>query len=78
MKKKKEEANADKSFEDYMKRLQEIVSKMQSEEMHLNESLALYKEGIECSRHCREYLENAKKEIEIWQNEVAFPKPENN
>lgn len=73
MKKTKEQPNNDKSFEDYMKRLQDIVSRLQASEMPLNESLALYKEGLECSRHCRDYLENAKKEIEIWQTGLDTP-----
>lgn len=65
--KKSKEISHEKSFEDYMLRLQEIVSKLQAGDLPLNESLSIYKEGLECSRFCREYLEKAKKEIEIWQ-----------
>ncbi len=56
-----------------MKRLQDIVSKLQTSEMPLSESLALYKEGLECSRHCRECLEHARKEIEVWQAGIDCP-----
>lgn len=67
--KKSNGISQDKNFEDYMLRLQEIVSQLQAGDLPLNESLSIYKEGLECSRICREYLENARKEIEIWQTD---------
>lgn len=56
-------------FEDYINRLQEIVSLLQEGDMPLKKSLEIYKEGLACVKHCRTFLEQAKKEIEIWQRE---------
>lgn len=54
-------------FEVKMKRLEEIVDTLQSGEISLERSMELYKEGMLCSRFCREKLENAKHELESWQ-----------
>lgn len=66
---KDNQINVEKSFEDYLARLQEIVSTLQAGELPLKDSLAIYKEGLDCSKKCHLFLENARKEIEIWQNE---------
>lgn len=60
-------------FEDKLKRLQEIVAALESPNISLEEGMALYKEGAECSRFCREKLEKARHELEIWQNNEAAP-----
>lgn len=62
---------AEKSFEDSMKRLEEIVTKLENPELPLEEGMALYKEGVQCSRFCREKLEKAQHELEVWQNGAA-------
>ncbi len=63
----------EKSFEDNMKRLEEIVKALEDPEISLEKGMALYKEGAQCSRLCREKLDKARHELEIWQNEVAVP-----
>lgn len=55
------------SFEEAMKRLEDIVEDMENQEIPLEESLALYKEGAKCARLCRQKLDQARHELEIWQ-----------
>lgn len=63
------------TFEDSLKRLQEISEKLESEEISLDESVKLYEEGIELSKNCFNELNNAelkvkelKKQLEIELN----------
>jgi exodeoxyribonuclease VII small subunit len=52
-------------FEDALKRLEEIVSRLERGELTLEESLALYEEGIKLSRFCHTKLEEAEAKIEL-------------
>ncbi len=52
-------------FEDALKRLEEIVSRLEKGELALEESLALYEEGIKLSRLCHAKLEEAESRIEL-------------
>ena len=52
-------------FETAIGRLEEIVDKMESGKMELEESLALFEEGIKLVRLCSAKLEEAKKKVEI-------------
>ena len=58
---KKEE----QSFEDLMKRLEEVTTKLEKEELNLDESVTLFEEGMNLSTKCNETLENADKRISI-------------
>ncbi len=58
----------DNLFEVKMARLQEIVSALESGDLPLEKGMALYKEGAECSRFCREQLEKARHELSLWQD----------
>lgn len=51
------------TFEDSMKRLDEIVKAMEGDKLPLDEALALYKEGVELSVECKKSLENAKLQV---------------
>ncbi|MBX3283217.1 MAG: exodeoxyribonuclease VII small subunit [Acidobacteria bacterium] len=53
------------SFEDSLSALEKIVAKLESGEMKLDESLALFEKGIALSRACRERLDSAERRIEI-------------
>jgi exodeoxyribonuclease VII small subunit len=44
------------TYEDAVKRLEEIVRLLEDAEIPLEESLAFFQEGIALSRHCREKL----------------------
>lgn len=52
-------------FEDALKRVEEIVLKLESGESELEDSLALYQEGIEQLKFCQQKLEEVKKKVEI-------------
>lgn len=53
------------TFEKSLKRLEEIVGKLEEGNAPLEESLKLFEEGIKISRLCTAKLEEAKKKIEI-------------
>ncbi|MBQ3060548.1 MAG: exodeoxyribonuclease VII small subunit [Desulfovibrio sp.] len=57
-----------------MARLQEIVAALESGNLPLEEGMALYREGAECSRFCRQQLDKARHELSLWQDgaEQAF------
>lgn len=50
-------------FEDAMARLEEIVGKMESGEIGIEESIDQYEEAMRLAGHCREILENAEQRI---------------
>ena len=57
---------ADKKYaiEAGLKRLEEIVAKLESPETTLDESMALFDEGVMLSRQCRQELEDARQVVE--------------
>ena len=52
------------SFEEAIKRLEEIVARLERGELTLEESLTCYEEGIHLSRLCHTKLEEAERKIE--------------
>lgn len=61
------------TFEGRMARLQEIVSALEDGQLPLEKGMALYQEGVECSRLCREQLEKARHQLSIWQDGEEKP-----
>jgi exodeoxyribonuclease VII small subunit len=55
----------EKKFEDAMKELEEIVKRLESGDLSLEESLKIFEEGIALSRYCFKKLEEAEKKISI-------------
>ncbi len=53
------------SFEDALKKLEEIVQRLERGELTLEESLGCYEEGIRLSRFCHGKLEEAERKIEV-------------
>ena len=53
------------SFEDALKKLEEIVQRLERGELTLEESLTCYEEGIRLSRFCHGKLEEAERKIEV-------------
>ncbi|MGA1863580.1 MAG: exodeoxyribonuclease VII small subunit [bacterium] len=53
------------SFEKALKQLEEIVHKLESGDLGLEDSLELFEEGIKLSRFCSKKLELAEKKIEM-------------
>lgn len=54
-----------KSYEASFKRLEEIMSKLEDGQLGLEESLALFQEGIELYRQCREQLNKAEDTLKV-------------
>ena len=52
-------------FEDALRRLEEVVARLEKGELPLEESLALYEEGITLSRLCHAKLDEAERKIEL-------------
>ncbi|MBU1111721.1 MAG: exodeoxyribonuclease VII small subunit [archaeon] len=44
------------NFEDNVKRMEEIVAKMEEGGLNLQDSIALFKEGTELTKQCQEQL----------------------
>ena len=53
------------SFEERLRRLQEVVAELENGALPLEDSVRLYKEGLTLSRSCREQLEKARNEVRI-------------
>lgn len=52
-----------KSFEQALKRLEEIVENIEKDDITLDDAVKLYKEGIELSLYCGDNLNSAKQKI---------------
>lgn len=55
---------ADLSFEDALKRLEEIVHKLETGEARLDDAIGLYEEGTRLRQKCAERLDAAQARIE--------------
>ena len=65
MAEKKQENSIDKmNFEQAIKELTEIVSKIEQGQIPLQESIEQYEKGMTLIKHCREILQKAEKRIE--------------
>mgnify|MGYP003322489824 FL=1 len=54
-------------FEEALERLAEINEKLESDEISLDDSITLFKEGLELSKLCQKKLDEAKLEIEKFE-----------
>ena len=52
-------------FETALKKLEEIVKRLENGELSLDSALALFEEGIKLSRFCHAKLEEAERRVEI-------------
>ena len=52
-----------KSYEQSMKRIEEIVEILESSELTIDESMKLYEEGVKLTTFCNKYLDNAEQKI---------------
>lgn len=52
-------------FEDALKKLENIVEQLEDGELSLEESLAIFEEGIKLSRLCSKQLDDIERKIEI-------------
>lgn len=53
------------SYEESMKRLEEIIEKLESDDITLEESVALFQEGMILSKECDTILKDAEEKISI-------------
>jgi exodeoxyribonuclease VII small subunit len=56
---------SDLGFEDQLARLEQIVSALEAGNLRLEESLAIFEEGVALARACSRYLEEAERRIEM-------------
>ncbi len=59
----------EKSFENSLLELEEIVGRLETGDLPLEESLELFEKGIKLSRECRARLTNAERRIEVLTKE---------
>lgn len=52
-------------FERSLARLEEVVRKLESPQLSLDEAMKLFEEGVELSRECQKQLEEAEGRVEI-------------
>ncbi|HVC00434.1 MAG TPA: exodeoxyribonuclease VII small subunit [Candidatus Dormibacteraeota bacterium] len=52
-------------FERSMTRLEQVVKKLESPDLSLDEAMKLFEEGVTLSRECQKQLEEAEARIEI-------------
>ena len=60
-------------FEDALARLEELVRRMETGDMTLDESLKAFEEGIKLSRLCAKKLEEADRRVEILLRQDGEP-----
>ena len=65
------------SFEDNMKKLEQIVTELEKGELNLDDSVKKFEEGIKVSKECSKMLEEAEKKITILINDENGIKEEN-
>ncbi len=62
-----------KSFEERVERLQVIVTTLEKGDVALEQSVELYKEGMQLSMACREQLEKARHDITLYTENTDSP-----
>ncbi|AFS53152.1 MULTISPECIES: exodeoxyribonuclease VII small subunit [Leptospirillum] len=76
----REQVLSPKSFEEKMDRLEEIVRVLEGQDRPLEESMALFEEGMKLSNECRDILEKTEKKITVLlsreEGEVPFSEEE--
>lgn len=53
------------SFESSLEKLEEIVSKLESGEESLENSVSLYQQGMDISEYCKQMLDEAEQKITV-------------
>ena len=60
------------SFEDGYDRLEELIERLETADLSVEESAALYEEGVLLARHCGHKLDDAELRIQTLLNGVAL------
>ena len=66
-------AGAKLSFEQALGELEKIVSRMESGELSLEQSLAAHKRGLELARFCQQRLESAQQQVKVLEGDILKP-----
>jgi exodeoxyribonuclease VII small subunit len=64
---------AKKNFEEAMQRLEEVVARLESEEVSLSESLKLFEEGVKLMRFCHQRLDEVEARVKILVSDENEP-----
>ena len=57
------------NFEEDLKKLQDILNDIESDNLTLEDSIQKYKEGMELSKKCQDALDEAKQVIKVLEDE---------
>ncbi len=60
----KKQKSTTNNFESSISELEQLVIKMESGELSLDDSLEQFQRGVELTRHCQQLLENARLTVE--------------
>ena len=55
----------DKTFEEALRKLEEIVNRLEQGDLPLEEALAFFEDGVKLSRYCHTKLDEAQKRVEV-------------
>lgn len=56
---------AEKNFEKSIKELEEIVEKLESSDISLEDSLKLFEQGVTLTKSCQKMLDEAEKKVTV-------------
>lgn len=59
------------NFEQSLKRLEEIIAKLENNEISLEESIEIYREGTALAGKCRSLLDNAELLVTVEEADTA-------
>ncbi len=60
-----------RTFEESLKRLEEIVRALENGETPLEESIKLFEEGVKLSGHCNALLETAEQKVSVLTKDAS-------
>jgi exodeoxyribonuclease VII small subunit len=66
----------EKKFEDALRELEDIVKRLESGDLPLEESLKIFEQGVTLSRYCFQKLEEAEKRVSILMKDDGGVKKE--
>lgn len=58
-------AKKEPGFEDSLQRLEEIVERLEDDDLELEQSLALFEEGVKLAAACNQRLDEAEKKVAL-------------
>ena len=69
--KKRKESAEEPGFEETLERLEAVVERLGEGELQLEESLAVFEDGIRLSRECAKQLDAVEKRVEVLTRDRA-------